>query len=294
MRGGRPRVTASSDQISVPFVRYRQSCIVVVFKRIGPARAESEIAHVHESCVSNRTCAVNGEGSSRAAVALAREVLRSPQAQLCRACTDLIGVAGAGITLMAGTHSGPISVSTGPYATLEDAQYTTGEGPCQDAFRLRTAVQVARLDQVVARRWPFFVEVARRNGVGAVFAYPLTSANANVGVLTLYQEAEGDLTTIQHEDSLSIAEVVTDTVVSLQAVAEAGELGEGLDVDYRAEIHQASGIIAVQLQIHPDEALIRLRGYAFATDEPLAAIATQVLHGQLRLPDDRDESDRND
>lgn len=226
-------------------------------------------------------------GSSRVAVALAREVVRSPEAQLCRACTDLIGVTGAGITLMAGAHSGPISVSTGPFATLEDAQFTAGEGPCQDAFRSRTSVHAARFDEFTAQRWPFFVDTARRHGIAAAFAYPLTSADAHVGVLTLYHAAEGDLTSVQHEDSLSIAEVVTETVLSLQAAAAPGKLGEGLGVDYRAEIHQASGIVAVQLHIHPDEALIRLRGYAFATDEPLATIATRIIQGHLRLPDDR-------
>lgn len=85
-------------------------------------------------------------------MALAREVMRIPQAQLCRACTELVGVAGAGITLMAGTHAGPISVSRGPFATLEDAQYTTGQGPCQDAYRLRTSVHTARLDQGAVAR----------------------------------------------------------------------------------------------------------------------------------------------
>jgi hypothetical protein len=233
-------------------------------------------------------------GSSRVAVALAREVVRSPEAQLCRACTDLIGVAGAGITLMAGTHSGPISVSPGPFATLEDAQFTSGEGPCQDAYRSRTSVHAVRFDQAAAQRWPYFVQAAVRSGVAAVFAYPLTSANAHVGVLTLYQAAEGDLTSTQQQDSVSMAEVVTDTVLSLQAVAAPGQLGEGLDVDYRAEIHQASGFLAVQLRIHPDEALVRLRGYAFASDEPLTAIATRVMNGELRFPDDRAEWTRDD
>ena len=233
-------------------------------------------------------------GSSRVAVALAREVVRSPQAQLCRACTDLIGVAGAGITLMAGNHSGPISVSPGPFATLEDAQYTSGEGPCQDAYRSGMPVHVARLDRAVARRWPYFVQTAHRSGIAAVFAYPLASADVQLGVLTLYQASEGDLTPAQRGDSVSMAEVVTDTVLSLQAVAAPGHLGEGLDVDYRAEIHQASGFLAVQLQIHPDEALVRLRGYAFATDEPLASIAARILSGELRLPDDRAEWHRDD
>ena len=237
---------------------------------------------------------MTASGPSRAAVALAREVVRSPEAQLSRVCTDLIGVAGAGITLMAGNHSGPISASPGPYATLEDAQFTSGEGPCQDAYHSRAPVHAARLDQAAAQRWPFFVDAAARSGVAAVFAYPLVSADAHVGVLTLYHGAEGDLTSTQHEDSLSIAEVVTETVLSLQALAAPGQLGEGLDVDYRAEIHQASGFLAVQLQIHPDEALVRLRGYAFATDVPLATVAARIINGELRLPDDRAEWNRDD
>lgn len=109
-----------------------------------------------------------------------------------------------------------------------------------------------------------------------------------------HTEAEGHLTPVQHEDSLSIAEVVTDTVLSLQAAAEPGELGVDLDVDYRAEVPQASGMLAVQLQIHPDEALVRLRGHAFATDTPLATIASQVVHGELRLTNNAAEHDRHD
>ena len=234
---------------------------------------------------------MNSDGVLRILMALARGAVRSADAQLCRVCTDLVGVAGAGITLVGGAHSGPISVSRG-FATLEDAQYRTGAGPCQDALRLGTPVHATRLDDIAAQRWPLFVDVARRNGIAAAFAYPLASGTAQVGVLTLYELTEGELSVTQHEDCLSFAEVVSETVLSLRAAAAPGQAGEGLEVAYRAEIHQASGIIAVQLQVHPDEALIRLRRHAFATDEPLAAIATQVINGQLRLPDDRAETNR--
>lgn len=232
---------------------------------------------------------MNGDQLSRIAMAFARETAKSPTARLCAACVEVLAVSGAGITLMGGDQAGPICVSDSSIAELEDLQFTIGQGPCRDAYRSGQSVHAPRLDESVFVRWPPFVDLARSSGIGAVFAYPLLSSSAKVGVLTLYQQAEGELSAAQHDDSLAITRVLTATVLSLQEGAPAGVLAPELDVAvaYRAEIYQASGMVAVQLRIHPSEALVRIRGHAFAHDLPVGVVAADIVARRLRLPDDR-------
>jgi hypothetical protein len=225
----------------------------------------------------------------RIAVAFAREAVKSPRARLCSACVDVLDVTGAGITIMGGGQAGPICVSNPRMAALEDLQYTTGEGPCQDAFKSNTFVHAPRLDFSAATRWPSFVDLAHSTGVGAVFAYPLSTNGAKIGVLTLYQDQAGDLSAMQHEDSIAMVEVLTETVLSLQDAAPAGVLAPHLDdvVGYRAELHQASGMVSVQLQIPVAEALLRIRAHAFASGRQLGVVAGDIVARRLRLTDDR-------
>jgi hypothetical protein len=190
---------------------------------------------------------------------------------------------------MDGAQAGPICVSDSHIAALEDLQFTVGQGPCRDAYNTGKAVHAPRLDGSAFTRWPPFVDLARSTGIGAVFAYPLLSFGANVGVLTLYQESEGELTAGQHDDSLAMATVLTATVLSLQDAAPVGVLAPEFEesVAYRAEIHQASGMVAVQLGIAPSEALLRIRGHAFAHGLPVRTVASEIVARRLRLDDDR-------
>jgi len=224
----------------------------------------------------------------RIALAFARATTK-PRGRLCTACIELLDVSGAGITVMAGEQAGPLCVSNNRMRLLEDLQFTTGEGPCRDAFTSRHPVLASRLDSEASGRWPAFVDLAVTSGIGAVFAFPLSSMGATVGVLTLYQDVAGALTTNQHDDSVAIADVISETVLTLQASAPDGILAPGLDgaVAYRAQIHQASGMVSVQLQVSALEALARIRAYAFAHGRPVDSVAADIVDRRLRLADDR-------
>jgi hypothetical protein len=237
---------------------------------------------------------MNADQSTRLAVAFARETARSATGRLCTACVEVLGVTGAGITIMDGVQAGPLCVSGPDVAALEDEQYTIGLGPCRDAFLTGVSVHAPRLDSDASTRWPTFVALARTCGIGAVFAYPLSIAGAKVGVLTLYQQLEGSLTVAQCDDSLALVGVLTETVLSLQDDAPLGTLAPGLDdaVKYRAEIYQAAGMIAVQLGVPADEALVRIRAHAFANDQTVAKIASLIVARRLRLPGDRQPETR--
>jgi GAF domain len=232
---------------------------------------------------------VHVEQSVRIAVAFARESAKSHPAALGTVCVDVLDVAGAGITVMGGGHAGSVSVSNPTVAALDDVQFTVGLGPCQDAFRLGTPVHAPHFDVASSARWPSFVELARARGIAAAFAFPLSTKGAKIGVLSLYHDSAGELTPAQQRDTIALVEVLTETVLSLQDAAPEGALAPGLDgaVAYRAEIYQASGIVAIQLQIPVADALLRLRAHAFATGRPVGVLAADIVARRFRLSDDR-------
>ena len=52
---------------------------------------------------------------------------------------------------------------------------------------------------------------------------------------------------------------------------------------YRAEVHQATGMVSVQLGVSLAEALVRLRAHAWAEDRLLADVAADVVARRLRF-----------
>ena len=53
--------------------------------------------------------------------------------------------------------------------------------------------------------------------------------------------------------------------------------------DFQYVVHQASGMVAVQLHVSVGQALIRLKAYAFGNDRPLADVAADVVARRLRF-----------
>jgi hypothetical protein len=201
-----------------------------------------------------------------------------------------LAVTGAGITLMGGNQAGPVCVSNARMGALEELQFSLGEGPCQDAFRGASPVSVASLDHAAAARWPTFINEARATGIGAVFAYPLVAGRSKLGVLTLYQDRSGALSSDQDADSLVVADVLAATILGMAAAAPPGMLPAELDgaVGHRAEVHQATGMASVQLGVSVEDALAAIRAYAFAHDLPVTRVATEIVACRLRLSDVND------
>lgn len=183
--------------------------------------------------------------------------------------------------MLSGVQPGPVCVSDSNVAGLEILQFSSRQGPCQDAYASGVSVHASRLDGPPATRWPTFVDLARKSGIRAVSAYPLMNETSKVGVLTLYRSAEGDLSGPQQEDSVAVANVLLDTLTSMPP-ADLSTLAEPFA--YRAEIYQASGMAAVQLGISPEVALVGIRAYAAAQTMSVLEVATEIVALRLRLP----------
>ncbi|CAN5516791.1 hypothetical protein BH09ACT9_BH09ACT9_28520 [soil metagenome] len=113
-------------------------------------------------------------------------------------------------------------------------------------------------------------------------AYPLINETAGVGVLTLYRADEGDLSQAQHDDGVAVTRVLTDTLLSLRSV-ELVESKADEAVPYRAEIYEASGMVAVQLGVAPDEALLGIRDHGVANAMSVLDVAIEIVALRLRL-----------
>lgn len=225
----------------------------------------------------------------RVGVAFARQASAAPAARMCGACVEILEVSGAGVTIMSGTNSGPVCASDERMGRLEDLQFSLGEGPCRDAYNIGLPIIEPDLECPAPGRWPHYTPAALEIGARGVFAFPLNVGRTRVGVLTLYQDVPGPLTSGQTADSLVVAEVIARTMASIQSESEppllAGELSD--EHAHRAEVHQASGMTSVQLGISVTEALLRIRAHAYTTDQPVGSVAEQIVVRTLRLGDDR-------
>ncbi len=232
---------------------------------------------------------VSDDLAVRIGVAFARQTLQAPAARLCGACVEILDVSGAGVTIMSGSHSGPVCSSDARMGRLEDLQFSLGEGPCRDAFDIGRPVSEPDLQQRHPGRWPNYTHSALDLGARGVFAFPLTVGSARIGVLTLYQDAAGSLSDEQAADSLVVADVLAQTMMTIQGKSKPPLLSIDLtDANaHRAEVHQASGMLAIQLSIDVAEALVRIRAHAFATDQSVSDVAQQIVAHELWLSNDR-------
>ena len=207
-------------------------------------------------------------------------------ARVCEVCTDVVGVSGAGIMLMSGeTPAGAVCSTNRVSSLIEELQYTLGEGPCVDAYHLDRPVLEPDLADPDTPRWLAFTPPAVEAGARAIFGFPLQVGAARLGALNLYRDRPGPLTDDQYADALVLAGVAARAVLATQAPAPPGEIGAELEAgaNFRLVVHQAAGMVSVQLGISVADALVRLRAYAFGNNRLLADVAEEVVTRKLRL-----------
>jgi hypothetical protein len=206
--------------------------------------------------------------------------------RLCEVCAEVTGTSGAGIMLMSGdVPRGSICTTNDVSALIEELQYALGEGPCVDAYHQDRPVLEPDLANTSTPRWLAFPGPAIEAGVRAVFGFPLQVGAVRLGALNLYCDQPGPLTDDQHADALVMADVAAQAVLVLQANAPPGKMAAELEAgaDFHYVVHQASGMVAAQLDVSVGHALIRLRAYAFGNDRPLSEVAKDVVARKLRF-----------
>src|ERR1700722_9522003 len=242
-----------------------------------------------------KSCSVTGRAGVRRAVRADRlermlallagdgESEPSPR-RLPEISAQFTNVSGAGIMLMSGDiQRGAVGVSDDVAGQIEELQYTLGEGPCVDAYQQDRPVMEPDLVAPAAVRWSAFSPAAVAAGVRSIFGFPLRLGGARLGALNLYRDWPGSLSDEDHANALVAADVVCRALLVMQADAAPGTVSDvlGHGTDFAAVVHQASGMVSVQLDVSVAEALIRLRAYAFANNQQLSEVGRAVVARQL-------------
>ena len=200
------------------------------------------------------------------------------------ACAEALG-AGAALSVAADHRPyEPLFATDGRSDELAELQTTLGEGPAIDAGQGNGPVLAPDLALPEAQvRWPEFAPMALARGVAAVFAIPVGSGAARLGVLCLYQEQPCAL----GRDQLDTVLLYADAAMILALDDRGGLAPSTADLvgsafsERRAEVHQATGMISVQLGISVTDALVTLRAHAYAQAQPISQVAADVVGRRL-------------
>jgi hypothetical protein len=212
----------------------------------------------------------------------------SQPARICELCTQQLGITGAGLSMITPVGArGIVCATNAVSALIEDLQFTLGEGPCFEAARSGSPILIGNLEEtedLAVERWPTFMDGATKAGVRALFVFPLRVGAISVGALDLYRDRVGDLTQDEYPAALMAADAAAHALLRLE-VGQGAIFSDNPDtkVGYQFQIHQATGMVQVQLGVSTEETLVRLRARAFALGRPLVEVATDVVERRLRF-----------
>ncbi len=222
----------------------------------------------------------------RLGIAEDRDAGRDPGGRLLRACVDLVDVTGAGITVGLDRVQGlSLGGTDDAIRLVEDLQFTLGVGPCVDTWTTGQPVSEPHLADPEIDRWPGLAGPAVAAGVEALFGFPIAERGVPIGALDLYCDEPGSLSATQMSDALTMADVIAETILALQTDTVPGALAGAFDhpARLRSVVHQASGMLSVQLDVTVQVALLRLHAYAYSCGETVDQIAIAIVEHGLRI-----------
>ena len=222
-----------------------------------------------------------GELLARLARAIADSTGASLESRLCRAYLEILGGDGVSLTLADGLPDRVMLHSTDAAATrLDELHEVLGEGPSTQAYRSST---ITTLDlHASASAWSTFAAAARASvGELIIHAVPISPAGHVLGVLTAHRT-----TTVGLPDA-DIAQFLADAIGTAllhnpdSYLEDLGSWGWS----ERATIHQATGMVVMQLKLSTTDAAALLRAHAFAHASSLGDVARLVVSRELRFAD---------
>ncbi len=208
--------------------------------------------------------------------------------RICELCVSHLGMAGAGVAMVTKAgHRGVVCATNDVSARIEEMQFSLGEGPCVEAVMSGVPVLIADLFEpngAAVDRWPVFMEGAQAAGVRAVFAFPLRIGAIIVGTLDLYNDGPGDLDHAQLPAALMAADAAALALLHINTDTVTGFADDFASRgSYQMQVHQATGMLQVQLGVTAEAAFLMLRARAFTMGLSLGEVAKRVVNRRLRF-----------
>lgn len=199
--------------------------------------------------------------------------------------TALFDASASGIILGPDDEHLEVIVSTSEESRLVGLmQIHAGEGPCVEAVTTGKVVSVVNQAEM-GERWPAFAREAEGLDYLSVHAIPMRLRGQTIGSLNLFRDHEGAL---NEEDAIAVqglADVATISVLQERNIHETTVVKEQLQkaLDSRVVIEQAKGVLSHTHQLDMDAAYRLLRHHARSTQSPMAAVATGIVDGSIKV-----------
>ena len=181
----------------------------------------------------------------------------------------------AGVILFTGGKLVPQATTGHAPQVLDLKQQETGDGPCIEAARTQTLVQVTDTSDDV--RWPQFCATARACDVRSLLCTPLWINERNLGALTLYSTKAG---AFSPGDTRLISLFATLAALALAEAQRTDQLRDA--ISSRDEIGQAKGILMERHRINGDAAFAVLSRASQTVNLKLTEVARHLIEtGEL-------------
>ncbi|MCU1576228.1 MAG: antitermination regulator [Leifsonia sp.] len=227
--------------------------------------------------------------SARAGAARPASQARRPNGEdLYSPFVDFLPVTGVSISVIGETgRQSTICASDPTAARLEELQFDLGEGPHWTAMHTGQPALVEDVTEGEHPEWPIFGAAVLRIGVGALFAFPLPMGAVTIGVVDLYRSTPGPLKPGAVATARSLAGWVAGPAARYAIQSAGAEIPAEMQIapELRREVHQATGMVLVQLDTNATDAFFRLRAHAYSSGQTLHDVAHQVVTRQLDFRD---------
>lgn len=203
--------------------------------------------------------------------------------QVVTSCAELVGADNVGLLVADAAGQLRLLAATSEEAhVIESFQVEGGDGPCLEAFTTGELVSAGSPGEI-AGRWPHFARIAQREGIGAVFAAPLTMRGRPIGSLNVFSEAPGELDADARRKVELLAGLATVALTQAERVRDHATTVQQLQtaLTSRVAIEQAKGVLIAATGVDVDEAFARLRAYARANRRRLSEVALDVVERRL-------------
>ena len=204
---------------------------------------------------------------------------------LCELFITALPVAGASISVMVASGASLTLASSDEVAArIDELQFELGEGPQHETVRTGEIVSITDVSQHRYDEWPVFGAALRELPVGSVFCIPMRMGAVTLGVATLYGTAPRELTLEQQIAALAIGSSIAEPAArqALRSAADESQHETSTTTPaLRREVHQATGMMLVQLNATATVAYARLQAHAFASGRTVEDVAHDVVAGTL-------------
>jgi GAF domain-containing protein len=165
---------------------------------------------------------------------------------------------------------------------IDQAQYSSGRGPCIDAFASGEIREIPSTRQ--ANPWPEFSRACLEHGILATLSLPMSIAGNPLGAMNMYAEQENVFNGTEIETATLFASQSSIVLANSQAYWDARALSEQLSesITSRAVIEQAKGIIMGSMRCDADQAFEYLVQQSQQTNTKLRTVAEAIVRDVTR------------